>query len=121
MFGFNEKVGGNTDGVGSVVGNEQAFGGAKQHHGGNSVALHFHLGTGNGRATGANNFAHWRNALGAKTECSNSGRPVGAIHASDAKESTHHKHCGVNCTIGPWCWRHEKCDVFYSGDNGRNT
>ena len=121
MFSFNKKVCGNTYGVGSVVGNEQALGGAKQHHGGNSVALHFHLSTRNGRATWANNFANGRNALSSKTERGNSGGPIGAIHAGDAKESTHHKHCRVNGTIGSWRRRHEKSNVFHPGNHSRNT
>ena len=121
MFSFYKKVRSNFANMCGVVCDNEAFGGAEQHHGCKTVALHFYLSQSDGRTSGPDNFSNARNSLGAETESSDSRRTIDAKYVGDAKKSAHHQYSGVNRAVATRNRRNDKHDVLYPGNNSRDT
>ena len=104
MLCLNKEVSRKKCSICSVIGNHHALGGAKQHHGCQAVALHFHLGQRDSWASWAHHLAHLRNGVCAETKRSNASGSIHTEHIGDAQQSTHHENGGVYLAVATGNW-----------------
>jgi hypothetical protein len=121
VLGLDQEVGGEPDRIGGRVGDDDALGGAEQHHRAHAVALHLDLGEGDRRRAGADDLAHLRgDAFGAEAERGDAGRPVDAEHVAEAELAAHHEHRRVDRSAAARHGRDHGDDLRDPGDQRRD-
>ncbi len=118
VLGLDQQVGREAERVGAVVGDHDTLGRPEQHHRGDAVPLHLHLGDRDRRRTRPDDLAHPGEHRRAEPERRDARRPVGAEHVGDPQLATHHQHGGVDLAGAARNRRDDERDLRDTGDHG---